>query len=93
MSDLTSATDADILAAVKARSDAKIAEALPYVEKLIEILDPTGNILQHSAIQGAARAIYQSCTTFDKVAKQLAALDAPSEATAEEVDPKAAPQG
>jgi len=89
MSDLTSATDADILAAIKQRSDAKIAEALPHVEALIGILDPSGSILQHSAAEGGARAVFQACTTFQRIADQLAALDAPSA----EVDPAAAPQG
>ena len=83
MTDLTTATDAAILAAVKTRSDAKIAEAMVHVDALLAILDPSGSILQHTPAEGAARSVHNSCTTFKRIADQLAALSTPADASAE----------
>jgi len=71
MADLTQVSDANLLAALKARADAKIAEALPHIEALLKILDPEANILQGTAADNASRTVYQACSVFKRSINQM----------------------
>ncbi|WP_299198189.1 MULTISPECIES: hypothetical protein [Pseudomonadota] len=92
MSDLATASDAEILAAIQERSNSKIEAALPHIEKLIEILNPERSVLQHTAAEGAGRGVYQSCATFKKISEQLKALQEKQTGDAATPTPQPTPQ-
>ena len=71
MSDLTQISDASLLAALKARSNIKIAEALPHVEALLKILDPENSILQGTPADAGAKAVHLACTAFKRSVNQM----------------------
>ena len=76
MSDLTQVSDASLLAALKSRSDAKIAEALPHIEALIKILDPENSVLQGSSDTGA-KAVHQACSAFKRIVSPMITVSNP----------------
>lgn len=71
MTDLTQVSDANLLAAIKERSNAKIAEALPHIEALLKLFNPEDNILQGTSSDTSAKAVYQACTVFKRNIDQM----------------------
>jgi hypothetical protein len=71
MADLNTASNSDLMAAIKARTDQDVAQVAPLMEKLIEILHPETSILQQGPYAGGARAVHQACSAFINVHSQL----------------------
>lgn len=71
MSDLNAASNADLVAALKQRTDADLAKAAPLMEQLIQILNPETSILQQGVYAGGARAVFQACSAFKAVHEQV----------------------
>lgn len=78
MADLTQVSDASLLAALKSRSDSKIAEALPHVEALLKILDPENSVLQGTPADIGAKAVHQACNAFKRSVDQMITASNPS---------------